>query len=164
MLESIQKIALKCLNFVLELFLGVLVIDVLLGVISRYIFGSQVPWTEELAVVLLIWVSFLGIAGAFAARAHLGLDILTEMSSFGVRKNVLCIGHVIVIVFVIIVFLMGGIREVMNSLKFLNILPALRVPDVIRVIPLPLSGIFILLFELCNLKHDLTAKEEEESK
>lgn len=160
-MEKFYKIMQKILNFVLEIVAGALVLDVLLGVVTRYIFGKQVPWTEELSVVLLIWLSFLGIAAAFAARAHLGLDILMNYMDVSVKKKVVCIGHIITLAFVIIVFLVGGLREVNNSLTYINILPALHVSDVIRVIPLPISGIFIILFEIYNMKTDLTRKEED---
>ncbi len=159
MFTAIQKKALWILNLVLEIMLGALVLDVLLGVFSRYIFGSQVAWTEELSVVLLIWVSFLGIASAFAEKAHLGLDIITMNMEPKSRRFVQCFTHLVTIVFVAIVFVSGGIHEVANSITYLNILPALQVPDVIRVIPLPVSGIFILLFELYHLKNAFCGKE-----
>jgi len=160
MLHKTHQIAWNILNWMLIAVVGFLVLDVLLGVFSRYIFGSQVLWTEELSVVLLIWLSFLGIAAAFAGRVHLGLDILTNALDSSVKRNVTAIGHVITMLFVLIVFVVGGIGEVVDSITYLNLLPTLQVPDTIRVVPLPLSGFFILLFESYNLKQDLCAKEE----
>ncbi|HMS67214.1 MAG TPA: TRAP transporter small permease subunit, partial [Saprospiraceae bacterium] len=31
-------------------------LDVLYGVVTRYVFGAQASWTEELARFLLIWI------------------------------------------------------------------------------------------------------------
>ena len=68
MLDTLKKHALRLLNVCLIAAVALLVIDVLLGVASRYLWGAQIKWTEELAGVLLIWVSYLGIAAAFEAR------------------------------------------------------------------------------------------------
>ena len=76
MLERTAAILLKILNICLASAVALLTLDVLLGVGSRYLWGAQIKWTEELATVLLIWVSFLGTAAAFEAKAHLGIDLL----------------------------------------------------------------------------------------
>ena len=85
MLDTLKKQALRVLNVCLIAAVALLVIDVLLGVASRYLWGAQIKWTEELAGVLLIWVSYLGIAAAFEARAHLGIDILTNRFAAGMK-------------------------------------------------------------------------------
>ena len=60
MLLKLKQGSLRLLNLILIAAVAVLVLDVLLGVASRYLWGAQVKWTEELATILLIWVSFLG--------------------------------------------------------------------------------------------------------
>ena len=74
-----NKIPIKILSFLLETSMAVLVLDVLLGVVSRYVVGKQVSWTEELACLLLVWSSFFGIALAFNSRSHLGIDLIVNM-------------------------------------------------------------------------------------
>ena len=74
-----HNVMVKTLSLLLEVSMALLVLDVLLGVVSRYVMGSQVPWTEELAGLLLVWSSFFGIALAFNSRAHLGIDLIVNM-------------------------------------------------------------------------------------
>ncbi len=155
MLESIKKHTQKLLNLFLIVAVSALVIDVLLGVGSRYLGGAQIKWTEELATVLLIWVSFLGIAAAFEAKAHLGIDIVVNYFDPGMKAKMSVFAHLVTIAFVIIAFEIGGIKLVMQAVKHWNVMPALQVSDVIQFLPLPVSGLFILLFELYNLKKDL---------
>ncbi len=155
MLESVKKRALQLLNIFLIVAVSALVIDVLLGVGSRYLWGAQIKWTEELATVLLVWVSFLGIAAAFEARAHLGIDIVVNYFNSREKARMSVFIHLVTLVFVVIVFEIGGIKLVMQAIKHWNVMPALQVSDVIQFLPLPVSGVFILLFELCNLKKDL---------
>ncbi len=155
MLDSLKKQALRLLNLCMIVAVAVLVLDVLLGVASRYLWGAQIEWTEELATVLLIWVSFLGIAAAFEARAHLGIDILTERFSGKTKPAMSLLIHLVTLVFVLIVFEIGGVKLVLQAIHHWNVLPALRVSDVIQYLPLPVSGIFIIIFEVCNLREDL---------
>ena len=56
MLERMAALLLKILNVCLASAVALLTLDVLLGVGSRYLWGAQIKWTEELATVLLIWV------------------------------------------------------------------------------------------------------------
>lgn len=155
MLELVKKRALQLLNAWLVVFVALLVLDVLLGVASRYLWGAQIKWTEELAGVLLIWVSYLGIAAAFEARAHLGIDILTNRFSVGMKPKMAFFIHFVTLAFTLIVFEIGGVKLVMQALHHWNVLPALQVSDVVQYLPLPVSGLFILLFEVCNLREDL---------
>ena len=159
MLDILKKHALRLLNACLIAAVAVLVIDVLLGVASRYLWGAQIKWTEELATVLLIWVSFLGVAAAFEARAHLGIDILTERFTPGMKRKMTLFIHLVTLFFVLVVFGIGGIKLVLQAVHHWNVLPALQVSDMIQYLPLPVSGAFILLFEACGLKDDLGKKE-----
>lgn len=155
MLDTLKKHALRVLNVCLIAAVALLVIDVLLGVASRYLWGAQIKWTEELAGVLLIWVSYLGIAAAFEARAHLGIDILTNRFAAGMKLKMAFFIHFVTLAFTLIVFEIGRVKLVMQALHHWNVLPALQVSDVVQYLPLPVSGLFILLFEVCNLREDL---------
>ena len=69
MLRQLKACSLRLLNGILVGAVALLVLDVLLGVASRYLWGAQVKWTEELATILLIWVSFLGAGSSFVRGA-----------------------------------------------------------------------------------------------
>ena len=50
---------------------------VLIGaqITARYMIGSTLPWTEEVARHLMIWMLFVGIAPAYRRGAHLALEL-----------------------------------------------------------------------------------------
>ena len=60
-MQKIHDLMVRILSFLLEASMAVLVLDVLLGVVSRYIVGKQVSWTEELACLLLVWLTKLSL-------------------------------------------------------------------------------------------------------
>jgi TRAP-type C4-dicarboxylate transport system permease small subunit len=62
------------LEWTLVVGFAALTLDVLWGVFSRYVVGSQSRWTEELAIYLLVWISLLGASLTYLEKGHLGVD------------------------------------------------------------------------------------------
>ena len=60
------------------LLMVLLVADVWLGVVARYVLRVQIPWTEELARYLMIWAALLAISCGIARREHIGFRLLLE--------------------------------------------------------------------------------------
>lgn len=48
------------------------------NVIARYCFKSPTSWSDELSIICLAYVTFLGGAAAFKRNAHYGMDYLVE--------------------------------------------------------------------------------------
>lgn len=63
-----------------------LVADVWLGVVARYVLRVQIPWTEELARYLMIWAALLAISCGIARREHIGFRLLLERFPAGLQK------------------------------------------------------------------------------
>ena len=82
----------KKVNRFMEIFLvlifGLLVLDVLWQVFSRYVLNTSFSWTEELARFSLIWLSILGAAYLNARREHLSMDFLYAKFSDANKKKV----------------------------------------------------------------------------
>lgn len=58
------------------LFLGAVIIVVLIGVVARYILHISLPWAEELARFLLVWLTFMGAAAATFKRTNIRVDTI----------------------------------------------------------------------------------------
>jgi TRAP-type C4-dicarboxylate transport system permease small subunit len=58
------------------LLIMLLILDVWLGVVARYVFHWQIPWTEELARYIMIWGVLLAVPCCCYRREHIGLAIL----------------------------------------------------------------------------------------
>lgn len=61
---------------VVGLLILILILDVWLGVVARYLFHWQIPWTEELARYIMIWGILLAVPCCCYRREHIGLAIL----------------------------------------------------------------------------------------
>ena len=163
-MRSFHDLMVKILSFLLEVSMGLLVLDVLLGVVSRYVVGKQVSWTEELACLLLVWSSFFGIALAFNSRAHLGIDLIVNMMGNAPKKTASTIAHLVTLAFTVVAFLYGGCF-LLHKAAFVtpNVMPALQISDAVMYLPIPVCGLFILYFEICNFAADLRGADGKEA-
>lgn len=68
----------KKLNKVIEVFcvflLVILVLDVWLGILARYIIPLPLTFTEELARYLMIWMALLAVSCGVVYRDHIGVE------------------------------------------------------------------------------------------
>jgi len=61
---------------VAALFLGAVIVVVLIGVVARYILHVSLPWSEEVARLLLVWLTFMGAAAATYKRTNIRVDTI----------------------------------------------------------------------------------------
>ena len=61
---------------------------VMLNVITRYVFRTGIPWSEEFATGCFVWTAFIGSAACYKRRAHVGVDILVNKFPLGLQKTV----------------------------------------------------------------------------
>ena len=64
-------------DFTLFLFICLLVAATL-QVLSRYVLEAPLPWTEELARFLLVWVAFLGSASVARRKMHIAVEFFSN--------------------------------------------------------------------------------------
>ena len=61
---------------------------VFVGVVYRYVLVSPIPWTEEVARLCLVWVSFVGAYLAMRRGRHIAMDTIYVL--FGPRARWIC--------------------------------------------------------------------------
>jgi TRAP-type C4-dicarboxylate transport system permease small subunit len=159
-MKSIVSLATRTLELAVIAVMSLLVLDVLWGVVTRFILGSPSRWTEEVATFLLIWLSLLGAAVAFARDAHLGVDYLVAMFDPSARMLTRIVAQVVVILFTVAVFILGGFVLVSETLAAGQLTPALGIKMGWVYLAVPLSGIFILLFAVDRIVDLRSANQE----
>ncbi|MBN2843355.1 MAG: TRAP transporter small permease [Sedimentisphaerales bacterium] len=145
MLKTMRIGLCRVLEFALIIAVIVLTLDVLWGVITRYVFGSQAKWTEELARFLLVWVSLLGGAAAFGEKAHLGVDYFFNLLEPSARRLLTILSYVAIIFFAVSVFIVGGVQLVQSNFASGQMAPALQINMGWVYAAVPVAGVFILL-------------------
>jgi TRAP-type C4-dicarboxylate transport system permease small subunit len=66
--------------------LVLLVLDVWLGVLLRYVIPLPLTFTEELARYLMIWMALLAVSSGIVHREHIGVEFVFEKLPAGARR------------------------------------------------------------------------------
>lgn len=134
--------------FVITLF-AALVLNVLWGVISRYVPGIRPSsWTEELAIYLLVWVTLFGAALAYRANGHLGVDYFVGKLDPSARRAAFFVAEVAVFLFSAFALCFGGWMLVSQTLAANQITAVLQWRIGYLYSAVPLSGLFICAFAI----------------
>jgi C4-dicarboxylate transporter DctQ subunit len=122
--------------------LFLMVVLVSISVTLRYVFSTGIMWSEELVRYAYIWLIFLGSVIAIRQKAHIGLDILTEVLPPPLRRWVYCVGDVFVMGFLVVQTYYG----VVLILKTQGMLSAtMRIPMAWVYCVFPLSGMLMFV-------------------
>jgi C4-dicarboxylate transporter DctQ subunit len=114
-------------------------------VVSRYAFDEPTIWVQEVAVYLLIAVTFLGLAPTQHAGEHIRIDVLTRRLSEPARRALEAVTLLSLAAFALVAAWGGG-QMVAQSLRFGRRSPTLlAVPVWIPQLLLPI-GMLLLAF------------------
>ncbi len=86
---------------------AIFIVILLWGVFSRYVLSVAISWVEELAVMLMIWLVFLGIGVAASERSHIGMPIVRDSLPVPVRRFVILLTNLLMMVFLVLVVYQG---------------------------------------------------------
>lgn len=139
------------LGQVLVLIMGLMVVNVLWQVFTRFIIGDPSSFTDELARFLMIWLGILGAAYVSGKNLHVAIDILPSRSSSARRRRMNIAVDVLIILFALAAFVIGGTRLVYISYVLGQQSPALQFPMALIYSVIPLSGLLIVFFKTHKL-------------
>jgi TRAP-type transport system small permease protein len=139
-------------GLLLEVVVGALMVilaaEVTIGVVFRTI-GKSLSWYDELASVLLAWLTFYGSALASVKRSHIGCPEVVEQMPWGARRALGIVTQLLVIAFFALLGWVGAeILPVLHgeSLVSLDWVPMSVVQSVI-----PITSALIVIAEVTHL-------------
>lgn len=68
----------RIMEHLIATILVALIVSVSANVIGRSLLNRSLPWADELARMLFIWLIFIGAAAAFARYEHIAVDFLVR--------------------------------------------------------------------------------------
>lgn len=100
-------------DFVLAVLLVAMTAVVFIQVFFRYVLDAALPWPEEVARILIVWLSFLGAYMAMREKKHIGFGVLVEQFPRRLQAAVNLIGRVFIVLFLLVVVKEGSgfVRE-----------------------------------------------------
>ncbi|MDG5766200.1 TRAP transporter small permease [Balneolales bacterium ANBcel1] len=167
MREKIDKVT----RVVLVVLMALLVLDVVWQVFTRYVIQSPSTFTDELARFLLIWVSLLGAAYFSGQNLHVAIDMFPRSLNPRNRFRLTIFIKVLIALFVLIVFVIGGGILVYTTWTYLQVTPALQIPMALVYLIGPISGLLIIYYKIDDIyrlirkgpDHDIRTADAEPS-
>lgn len=136
------------LEWVVMFLMVVLAVEVTLGIVYRTL-GQALVWYDEVASVLLAWLTFYGSALASVKRGHIGCPEVVEQLPAHIRRWINIVSQVLVLLFFALLGWVGLTILPILATDALESLPEVPMSFVQSVIPV--SSALILLAESLNL-------------
>lgn len=125
--------------------LFVIVAIVAWQVFGRYVLNASPTWAENLALVLILYVTLIGAAVGVRDAGHIGMESLLVLVPEKARNKVEMAIHVLVALFGAAMAWNGWILGMsVASYKLANI----NLSEAVRYVPLVISGALIVLFSI----------------
>jgi TRAP-type C4-dicarboxylate transport system permease small subunit len=122
-----------------------LILCVQFQVVGRYIFNDTPTWAEALALLLVLYVTALGVAVGVRDAGHIGLESLIGLLPESWRLKLELLIHALVALFGALMAQAGWLWA---SMKWNEKKPMLGVPESLDYFPLVLAGALIVLFSI----------------
>ncbi len=114
------------------------------NVLARYL-GYSMAYTEELLVMLLVWLTMLGTAAGFKRNAHLSMTFLRErlplvsQQALEILSAILTVGSVVVVMAVCVLYQIPD--EILLNSRTLS----LDLPTVYYSLAIPVCGVLVII-------------------
>ncbi len=112
-------------------------------VFGRYVLNVTPTWVEQLALLLICYVTFLGAAAGVHEDTHIGVTLFRDMLPQGMQKTVMIAIDLIVAAFGASM-LIAGIA--LMRFGWDTMLPMLNIPESFRTLAITSCGALVLLF------------------
>lgn len=112
-------------------------------VFGRYVLNVTPTWVEQLALLLICYIAFLGAAAGVKEDTHLGVSLFRDLLPVSLQKMLLIFIDAILAVFGVIMLLSGA--ELMEF-GWATRLPMLDIPESFRTLAITSCGALVMLF------------------
>ena len=127
-------------------------------VIGRYVFNDTPTWAEALALLLVLYMTSLGVAVGVRDAGHIGLESIIVLLPPAWRLKLELVIHALVGLFGALMAKAGWLWA---TLKWNERKPMLGLPEGVDYIPLVVAGGLIVLFSLEHIVALLRGTEVE---
>ena len=149
------RIARVCMYFSVTGLLAIVAI-VSFQVFGRYVMNDSPTWTENLALVLILYVTLIGAAVGVRDAGHIGMESLLVLVPEKVRLKIELVFHVFVAVFGAMMAWNGAfLAWSVHGYK----VPTLGISEGLNYVPMTIAGALILLFSIEHIIAQLRGEE-----
>lgn len=151
----------KLLEGLVLFLMASLALVVVVGVVFRKS-GASLVWYDEVASILLAWLTYYGAALAALHRAHIGVPTLVNKLSGNLRLLVVLVAEVLVLAFLVILTWAG--MQVLSVLGGTTLVSLPWVPATVAQSVIPIGAMFFIAAQLLSLPDAMKHPVSEPSK
>jgi TRAP-type C4-dicarboxylate transport system permease small subunit len=138
--------------------LVLLIAAVLYQVIGRYLLNDTPTWAESGAVLLVLYVTMLGMAVGVRDAGHIGLESLLVLAPDALRLKMELLIHVLVLGFgLVMAYNCAVLAQSVWDYK----IPTLGLSEAFKYAPPAMAGVLIALFSLEHIIALIRGEEVE---
>ena len=158
-MSVIKKIDDSFEKIFISLFMITMSIFIFVQVISRYVFGDSVTWTEEASRYLFIWLIFLTIGIGFKENKHISIDIILDLCPPIVQKVMKQVVYLLVFSLSIF-FVYEGYILIQQMMVFGQTSANMQIPMWLVYLALPV-GFLLTTIRLLQISINLWTNQSE---
>jgi TRAP-type C4-dicarboxylate transport system permease small subunit len=133
-----------------------IVLVVFYQVFGRYVLNNPPTWAENVALVLVLYVTLIAAAVGVRDAGHIGMESLLILAPDRLRERIELFIHGLVALFGVAMAYNGTVL----GLSVMDYkIPNLGISEAVRYVPLVLSGVLIVLF---SIEHIMALLRDEE--
>jgi TRAP-type C4-dicarboxylate transport system permease small subunit len=128
--------------------LVLLICAVLYQVVGRYVFNDTPTWAESSAVLLVLYVTMLGMAVGVRDAGHIGLESFLVLAPEALRLKLELLIHALILLFgVVMAWQCGVLAESVADYT----IPTLGISEAFKYAPPAIAGVLVAMFSVEHL-------------
>lgn len=131
-----------------KIVLLVIVVIVSTQVISRKFIGVSIRWSEEVALLLMVWMAFISMAIGVEKKLHISISMFYDMFPKKLRSIFDKINYGVIFLFGVVLMYYGA--KLIGSTSS-STLPATKWPACTLYLMMPVGGLFICYYTILDL-------------
>jgi TRAP-type C4-dicarboxylate transport system permease small subunit len=137
---------------------GIVVMTAIIGwqVFGRYVLNASPAWTEQAALVLMVWFVMFGAAAGVHEGFHIRIGVFVEALPLRIRTACRALALIIIAACGVALAVWGA--ELVMAV-WSHVIPTLGIPRGFAYLPLPISGALITLFAVERLAELAAGRE-----
>jgi TRAP-type transport system small permease protein len=133
----------RTIEWTCVLLLVIMIVVTVYQVFMRSVLNRATSWSEEIALLTMIWFGYMGMAIGVRERVHISVDFVFERLPGKAQIVMDAVGRVLVSVFAFTMLRQGFY---LASISTVQRFPATRIPRSVMYVVLIISGFLMLLY------------------
>ena len=155
-MTRIRKVVVRCLSAALGTCVMAMTGLAVLQVVLRYVFASSLIWVEEVSVIIMLWMTWLGVSVLWLTQSHIAVDFLSGRLSQRINRVLAVIFNGIAIIIAGAILWVS--RETLSTMVGME-LDTLAIDLSIKYYPVSVGAVGLGLAALLDLCDKLCKQE-----